>query len=123
MLTVFLLTPPLLPLQSWEYTLLQLILAFAGSGTFAFGRSILSSLTPPHLSAQVSGPVVARQWRGKPVDHQSKFCLPSLAHFVWFGIFVEEVINVENPNSSRLVKKSNKSIELNSVLESLSSLP
>jgi hypothetical protein len=29
--------------------LAQVLLAFAGSGTFAFGRSILADLTPPEV--------------------------------------------------------------------------
>ena len=35
--------------HSWQYWLLQVLLAFAGSGTFAFGRSILADLTPPEV--------------------------------------------------------------------------
>ena len=43
--------------HSWQYWALQVVLGFAGSGTFAFARSILSSMTPSGKSAQVSGMV------------------------------------------------------------------
>ena len=38
----------------WQYWALQVVLGFAGSGTFAFARSILSSMTPAGKSAQVN---------------------------------------------------------------------
>ena len=41
--------------HEWQYYVLQACLSFAGTGTFAFGRSILSDLTPKRLSAQVFG--------------------------------------------------------------------
>ena len=39
----------------WEFILLQVVLAFGGTGTFAFGRSILSDLTPPAEGGLVFG--------------------------------------------------------------------
>ena len=39
----------------WQYWLLQLTLAMAGTGTFAFARSILALMTPPGMAARVFG--------------------------------------------------------------------
>eukprot|EP00656_Telonema_subtile_P015594 TRINITY_DN1819_c0_g1_i2.p1 TRINITY_DN1819_c0_g1~~TRINITY_DN1819_c0_g1_i2.p1 ORF type:complete len:205 (+),score=50.88 TRINITY_DN1819_c0_g1_i2:71-685(+) len=41
--------------SKWEYWVLSTILACAGTGSFSFSRSVMASLAPPHMVAQVFG--------------------------------------------------------------------